>query len=181
MIQVWIEFVSLGLIVVGALNWGCVGVLGFNVVSWVAQHTFYALETVVYVLVGVAALVHLFSRDYYLPFLGKCVYPCGSLAKKTPHDADVTIEVTVEPNCNVIYWAAEPKAKVVDNPWIAYSEYENTGVARADERGHAVLKVRKPAAYNVPGMLYDKTLRPHIHYRTCTMDGMLSRVETAYI
>lgn len=181
MISVWIEFISLGLIVIGALNWGLIGVLGFNLVTWIAEHTFAVLEPVVYTLVGLAAIIHLFSRDYYLPFLGKCVYPCGSLTPKTPVDADITIKVTVEPNVNVIYWAAEPNAKVIDNPWLAYSEYENTGVARSNEKGEAVLKVRQPAAYKVPSLLLEKTLKPHIHYRTCTMDGMLSRVETAFI
>lgn len=180
-VSIWIEFISLGLIVIGALNWGLIGVINFNFVAWIAEHTFLLLEPIVYTLVGVAALIHLFSRDYYLPFLGKCVYPCGSLTPKSPMDADVTIRVTVEPNVNVIYWAAEPDSKVIDNPWLAYSEYENTGVARSNEKGEAVLRVRKPAAYKVPGMLYEKTLKPHIHYRTCTMDGMLSRVETAFI
>lgn len=181
LIYIWLEFISLGLIVIGALNWGLVGITGFNIVSWIANHTFSVIERIIYITIGIAAIVHLFARDYYLPFLGKCVYPCGSLTPKAPIDADVAIKVVVEPNVNVIYWAAEPDAKVIDNPWLAYSEYENTGVARSDDKGETILKIRKPASYKVPGMLFDKTLKPHIHYRTCTMAGMLSRVETVYI
>jgi uncharacterized membrane protein YuzA (DUF378 family) len=180
-VKVWIEIISLALIVIGALNWGLIGVFGFNLVSWIAEHTFDLLEPLVYTLVGIAAIVHLFSRDYYLPFLGQCAYPCGSLTPKYPADADVSIKVVVEPNVNVIYWAAEPGAKVVDNPWQAYSEYENTGVARSNEKGEAILRVRTPAAYKVPRALFSKTLKPHVHYRTCTMSGMLSRIETAYV
>lgn len=178
---IWFEFFTLGLIVIGALNWGLVGAFNFNLVSWIAAHTHSLIEPVVYILVGLSAIVHLFSRNYYLPFLGRCVYPCGSLMPKTPSDADVTVKVVVEPNVNIIYWAAEPNAKVVDNPWLAYSEYENTGVARSNEKGEVTLRVRKPAAYKVPKTFHDKTLKPHIHYRTCTMNGILSPVQSVFM
>jgi uncharacterized membrane protein YuzA (DUF378 family) len=181
MLSAWLEMISLTLIVIGALNWGLVGMFNLNIVQLVAENTFAILEPIVYVLVGVAAIVHIFSRDYYLPFLGKTVYPCGSLTPKTPQDADASATIKVSPYVNVIYWAAEPNAQIVDNPWVAYSEYENTGVARSDENGVAVLKVRTPAAYKVPRTIFDKTLKPHIHYRTCSMSGMLGRVETVYI
>lgn len=179
--QAWLDLSTLFLVVLGALNWGLIGAIGFNVVSWVAEHTFAVVEPLLYVLIGIAAIMHIFSRDYYLPFLGQTVYPCGSLSSKTPYDADTSITVKVEPNVNVIYWAAEPNAKAVDNPWLAYSEYENTGVTRSNEKGEAILKIRKPASYKVPGVIFDKTLKPHVHYRTCNMTGMLSRVETAFI
>jgi hypothetical protein len=136
----------------------------------------------IYLIIGFSAVVHLFSRDYFLPFLGEAVYPCGSLTPKVPHDADLEVKIKVDPNVNVIYWAAEPNSKVVDNPWLAYSEYENTGVALSGEDGMATLKVRKPASYNVPKMgLFQKNLKPHIHYRTCNMTGMMSRVETVFL
>ena len=180
-IYVWLEMVSLFLIVVGALNWGLVGAINFNIVSWIAEHSFLIIEPIIYTLIGVAAITHIFSRDYYLPFLGETAYPCGSLASKEPFNADTTVSIFVEPNVNVIYWAAEPNAKVVDNPWQAYSLYENTGVTRSDEKGRATLRIRKPTEYNVSHGLFGKTLKPHIHYRTCTMMGMLSRVETVFV
>lgn len=176
----WIEMLSLFLIVLGALNWGVYGVLGFNIVAWLASITNSIVEPIIYVIIGIAAIIHMFSRDFYLPFLGQAVYPCGSLAVKSPLGADTTITVKVQPNVNVIYWAAEPNAKVVDSPWLAYSEYENTGVARSDSDGYATLKVRRPAQYKIPNPM-NNTLRPHVHYRTCSMAGMLSRVETAFL
>ena len=176
-----LELISLGLIIAGALNWLLIGATGFNLVAWIAKHTLKDLDRFVYVLVGIAALVHLFSRDYYLPFLGKTVYPCGSLQPKVPANADMSVTIKVQPNVNVIYWAAETNKEIVDNPWLAYSEYENTGVTRSDAQGNAVLRFRTPSSYKVPSMFGDKTLKAHVHYRTCGFNGMLTRVETVFM
>lgn len=171
----WIEILSLLLIVVGALNWGLVGAFKFNLVSWLAKHTHKNIEPIIYILVGLAALLHLLSRDYYLTFLGPAAFPCGSLVPRTPDNANKSIEVMVEPNVNVIYWAAEPGEDVKDNPWIAYNEFANAGVAKSDATGKAILKFRYPAAYRVP---FRGKIPAHVHYRTCKMSGMMSRVET---
>lgn len=178
-----IELVTLALIVIGALNWGLVGALGFNLVSWLAKHTFSSIEPAVYILVGLSALVHIVSRDYYLPFLGDAAYPCGSLETKTPRDADTAVTVQVEPNVNVIYWAAELNDKVQENPWVAYDEYANAGVAKSDDQGKAVLRFRTPASYKVPrGFgVWNKELEPHVHYRICRHSGMVGRVETVFL
>jgi len=176
-----VELVTLVLVVVGALNWGLVGAFDINIVQWVATHSFKSLEPAAYILVGVAALFHIFSRDYYLPFLGDAVYPCGALTPKEPRNADAKITIRVEPNVNVIYWAAEMNEEVQENPWIAYDEYSNAGVARSDAMGNAVLKFRKPAAYQVTKMMISKTLEPHIHYRICKHSGMVGRVETVFL
>jgi len=173
--RAWIEILSLFFIIVGALNWGLVGAFKFNLVSWIARYTNKRVEAIVYVAVGLAALLHILSRDYYLRFLGQTVFPCGSLVARVPDNADTTITVVVEPNVNVIYWAAEPGKDVQQNPWIAYKEYANAGVTRADASGNAVLKFRHPASYKVP---WKGTLSEHVHYRTCTSSGMMSRVET---
>lgn len=182
-LQVWLEIISLTLLVIGALNWGLVGALKFNAVSWLARHSFQGLEPAIYLLVGLAALVHLFSRDYYLRFLGRAVFPCGSLVARVPEGANTEVTVHVAPGVNVIYWAAEPAATqshVASNPWVAYQKYANAGVAVADAQGTAVLKFRTPTAYKV-GSVFKKTLRPHVHYRVCDMSGMLSPVKTLFV
>ena len=46
----WIAYV---LLVIGGLNWGLVGLFGFNIVEEISAGTF---ATVVYVLVGLSAL-----------------------------------------------------------------------------------------------------------------------------
>lgn len=172
-----LKVLSLLLIIAGALNWGLVGLMKFNAVSWLAKTTkIRDLETFVYVSIGFCALFSAFDRDFYLPFLGRAVYPCGSLATKEPAGADTTVAVTVRPNSNVIYWAADASDAVAKNPMVAYNSYENAGVARSDGSGNAVLKFRRPGSYDVP---YRGTLSPHVHYRTCSSNGMLGEVKTA--
>jgi uncharacterized membrane protein YuzA (DUF378 family) len=176
--KVWIELLSLLLIVIGALNWGLIGLFKFNVVAWLAKRTFKSLEPIVYILVGLAAVLNVLSRDYYLTFLGPAAFPCGSLVERVPEKADTEVDVFVAPNVNVIYWAAEPNSdasKPKPSPWIAYDQYANAGVVRSDATGKATLKFRNPASYNVP---WRGTIPAHVHYRVCSMSGMMSRVET---
>lgn len=174
-----VEIVTLLILIIGGINWGLVGAFKFDLVKWFASLIgIKGFAVVVYVLVGVSALVHVFSRDYYLRFLGETVFPCGSLKEKTPADANVRAKVYVEPGVNVVFWAAEPNLEIVDNPWQAYSEYANAGVTKADNAGVALLAVRRPASYKVPSR---RTLKSHIHYRTCDDKGMLGPVKTVYI
>lgn len=173
-----LEMITLLLIVVGALNWGLVGVFGFNLVTFVANYTFGWLENLVYILVGVSAVVHILSRNYYLPFLGDAVFPCNSMVEKVPANANTEVKIETTPNVNVIYWASESHDKVVANPWLAYEQYSNAGVTRSDVNGMATLKFREPSAYKVANGM--KTLQPHVHYRVCAFPGMLSEVKTVF-
>ena len=134
-------------------------------------------------LIIVASIIYnIFDRNFYLPFLGWSVYPCGSLAEKVPNKADTTVTVQVKPNVNVIYWASEPSTpdkQPIDNPWDAYANYDNSGVVKADASGKAVLHFRNPSSYQVG--LMNKTLKRHIHYRECRHPGMLSDIKTIMI
>lgn len=175
----WVNIITLFIIVVGALNWGLVGVFDFNLVQYIFTPS---IERFVYILVGIAALFHIVTRDYYLPFLGMCAFPCGSLVERVPENANIEVKVQTTPNVNVIYWAAEPSASTsssqtpYDNPWVAYQEYKNAGVAKSDNNGIAVLKVRSPSPYKIPP--FYNTIHTHVHYRTCSSSGLLGRVET---
>lgn len=174
-----IELVSLLLIVVGALNWGLVGLFKFNLVSFLAKYTFKNLETIVYILVGLSAVVHIFSRNYYLPFLGDTAFPCNSMIEKTPDKADTQVKIETTPNSNVVYWAAETHKEIMENPWVAYEEFSNAGVTRSDVNGVAVLKFRRPSGYKVAHGW--KTIQPHVHYRVCSYPGLLSEVKTVFV
>lgn len=171
----WLELISLAVLILGGVLLGIRGVFGWDPLAKVGN----VWARVVCVLVGIAVLLHVFSRNYYLPFLGDSAYPCGSLVEKTPSDANIEVLVNVAPNSNVVYWAAESNNAVQPNPWMAYASNTNAGVTRSDVTGKAVLRVRRPAAYKV-GML-DRTLDAHIHYRVCIAPGMLGKVETAFI
>lgn len=178
MIKKRIEIFTLLFIVIGALNWGLIGLFDFNIVGFIAKYTVSWIEKFVYLLVGVSALVHIMSRNYYLSFLGESVFPCTSMIEKVPDNADVEVQIQTTPNSNIIYWAAETNNEVSENPWIAYAEYSNAGVTRSDVNGVAKLKFRKPGSYKVSHGL--KTLTPHVHYRVCEFPGMLSEVKTIF-
>ena len=179
MIKKKIEILTLFFIVIGALNWGLIGLFNFNLVTFIAKHTFPWLETVVYVAVGVSALLHVVSRNYYLSFLGESAFPCDSMMGKVPEHADTQVRIQTLPNVNVVYWAAETHKEVSKNPWIAYAEYSNAGVTRSDVNGVATLRFRAPGSYKVAHGL--KTLSPHVHYRICKFPGMLSEVQTVFM
>jgi hypothetical protein len=154
---------------------------GYNVAAWFAKHPYISLI----ISFTIAATIILFvgSRNFYLPFLGQTVYPCGSLAEKIPANADTSVTVKVKPGANVVYWASEPSAPTVQpisNPWDAYAMYDNSGVVRADAQGNATLRFRSPSSYNV-GMLMSRTLSRHVHYRVCNYAGLMSEIKTVNI
>lgn len=55
-----VHMAALAIVLVGALNWGLVGLLGFNLVNWLLGSWLLA-ERVVYVVVGLAAVVMAFA------------------------------------------------------------------------------------------------------------------------
>jgi uncharacterized membrane protein YuzA (DUF378 family) len=139
-------------------------------------------ERTLYALVGLAALALVFKRAFYLPFLGKAVYPCGALQEKRPTGANTAVPLqTDRARTSVIYWAAEPnnaatEDAILDSPWLAYGAYANAGVVTTDDAGRAVLHLRgPPARYRVPGK---GALQAHVHYRLCKKPGMLGPVQT---
>lgn len=173
------------LVLVGALNWGLVGSVNFNLVEWLAAflpaRNGAMLVTGVYLLVGISALFLVLDRNVYLPFLGEAVFPCASLEPRTPKDADRKVNVTVPANAKIIYWASDAQEGTtppVEDPWKAYGTYSNYGVTVADENGNAELNVRNPVSYKVPS---GKLLKEHVHYRYCIGNGMLSDVFTVNI
>lgn len=176
MFNMYLRFTAKIIIMISALLFAA-QLGGYNPSGYLMK---YKLLSFVVVLVVIASLLYnMFDRNFYLPFLGWSVYPCGSLAEKIPRNADTTISVQVKPNVNVIYWGSEPSAKEtqpIDNPWDAYANYDNSGVVRADENGKAVLQFRNPSSYQVG--LMSKTLPRHIHYRECRHPGMLSDIKT---
>jgi uncharacterized protein len=183
MIKSYLKMLPIVLVLIGALNWGLVGGMQFDLVQYLAQAVqIPQVSTVLYLIVGLSGLYLAMRRDTYLPFLGKSAFPCGPLTEKVPADADVSVSVQVKPESNVVYWAAEPGQDAYENPWIAYDKYANSGVARSDAEGTAVLRVRSPAAYGVRKFGFvNKSLKPHVHYRVCSYDGMMGPVKTVRI
>ena len=165
------------LLILGGINWFLVGVFDLNLVSSLFGDG--AMATLIYGLIGVAALGVLLDRDTYLPFLGPMVAPCSVLQHRVPPGATKDVQVLVAPNTRLIYWAAEPASEPLKglSSWKeAYDRYENAGVTTSDDHGVAILKVRDPQAYRVP---FKGKLEPHVHYRVCGASGWMGRVQTA--
>jgi hypothetical protein len=154
---------------------------GYPMTVWFLRHPIICI--IVSLVVAASIILFVGSRNYYLPFLGSTVYPCGSLAEKVPANADTTITVQVMPGANVVYWASEPSepsAQPISNPWDAYALYDNSGVVRADASGKAILRFRSPSSYKV-GYLYQRELKRHVHYRVCSNAGMMSPIKTVNV
>ena len=171
--------IAMVLLIVGGLNWLLVGLFNWNLVK-----AFFGQSVIargIYVLVGVSALAIMFDRDTYLPFLGPTVLPCSSIPDRVPPGASKMMTVAAPPGSKILYWASEPEMdglKEIQDWKVAYANYENAGVATADQNGQAVLKVRAPQAYTVP---FKGRLEPHIHFRICETSGMLGRIKTVFL
>lgn len=172
--------IAIALVIIGAINWFFVGAAGINVVELLCGRRSYCSRGI-YILVGLSALLIAFNRDTYLPFLGETVLPCQVIGTYIPQGATTEVTVQVTPGAKVLYWAAEPDnehLKKLNNWDQAYLKYENAGVTVANEQGLATLKVRPPQSYTVP---FKGALAPHIHFRICSGDGMLSRIKTVFV
>lgn len=171
----WFHLVIVALVLLGALNWLSIGLIGIDAVR-LGLPPRYAKW--VYIVIGAAAFSLVFRRDMYLPFLGETVLPGGALSQKTPQNANEQVTIRTLPNAKVVYWASEPnptQGKDVPNWSEAYDEYENSGVAVADATGQAILRFRgPPQSYKVPVM---GRLEPHVHFRICDENGMMGRVQ----
>ena len=167
---------SLVLLVVGAALWGILGVSKINVLDRLLGKGA-ILSRVIYTLVGLAALSVAFNRDTYLPFLGESVFPCAVLSDQIPPGATRSIQVRVQPDCKVVFWASEPGDG--KGTWeSAYRSYQNAGVVTSDSSGVATLKVREPQGYSVPMKGY---LEPHIHFRVCGPNGFVGRIKSVFL
>jgi uncharacterized membrane protein YuzA (DUF378 family) len=165
---------------IGAINWLAFGLFK---TSLFGNST---IARVLYVAVGLAGLFVIFRRDFYLPFLGQAAMPCPAFEDRIPPGASRTIKLSMPAGTRVLYWAAEPamdELRTVRDWKAAYAKFENVGAATAGADGIVYLKVRDPQGYNVPavGGLLQKYIAPHVHYRICGSDGMMSRVETVSI
>ena len=178
--QLMLDRISYLFILIGALNWGFIGLFRYNLITDLMRFSPIAKsQRLVYMIIGACAAGKIMNRDYYLPFLGKTVFPCASLKLKIPRNSDIETTVKTKPNSNVIYWASEGTNDiVVKSPWKAYDKYSNAGVALSDRHGVAVLKLRNPSEYRLP---IGRTLKPHVHYRVCLGNGMLSSIRTVFL
>lgn len=169
------------LVLIGALNWGLTA-FNFNIVEklddMIGKFTKKRkiFSTFIYIVIALSALYLVFDKETYLPFLGEAAFPCDSLKEFTPENATREILVKTTPNRKVVYWAAEPLDEGESTDRSYKDAYKtNNGVVTSDKNGMAKLLIREPAGYTVPR---GKTLKSHVHYRTCESSSMLGEVIT---
>lgn len=134
---------------------------------------------------GVSVAYLAFDRDFYLPFLGKCVMPTTTTQKQTTTTTTTVVKLDGLPaNTNVVFWAAQSNKNVVPNPFDAYGNYANSGIAKTDEKGQVTIELNCPGEYIVSKFgIMNKQLPKHVHYRyeIPKYNGMFSRVHTKNI
>lgn len=175
------HFILVGLVLVGAINWGTTA-FGFNLVDMIKNSLNNAIgketsvDKIVYVLVALAAVKLAIKKDLWLPFLGETVLP-GSLIPLKVVSGDTTVEVKVKPNTRVAYWASLPQ-KTENIPLVteAYGDYKNAGVVLSDKDGNVKLTVNKGTNYILP---CGREILRHVHYRELDLEmGFIGPVQT---
>lgn len=171
-----LRMVLVALVLIGGINWG-LHAFGYNVVEILGKLLkSKMLVKVVYVLVALSAIVLLFDRNSWLPFLGDAVLP-DSVVPLKPHEGDTSVVVQVSPNTKVAYWAANPGKNPEIGVYDAYGKFENSGVVQSDAQGNATLKFNKGTAYVVPS---GKRLGSHVHYREVS-GIMMKPVQSVFV
>lgn len=177
----WYYSISVFLVLVGGLNW-----LSAVFMKKDAVQTFFGnnlFTKVIYLAVGISAVMLFFNRNTYLPFLGESHIPCAAFATRTPDNANQEVSISVAPNAKVVYWAAEPYDASGNSGMTsfdkAYQDYTNAGVAVSDVSGKCVLRFRgAPQSYSVP---FKGTIKPHVHFRVCEKNGMIGPVQSYFL
>jgi uncharacterized membrane protein YuzA (DUF378 family) len=174
---IWLHIVTISLVLLGALNWGSIGIFSYNFVAKI----FKSFAVYIYILIGLAALHLAVKRDSYLSFLGWMSFPVSLLKVSQPANSNVQIDIDVKPGVvKVLYWAANPskgaKDEIFETPQKAYEKTENVGVCQVVD-GKATLHFLCPSKYQV-GSVFKQTLEKHVHYRFVYPNGWLSSVYT---
>jgi hypothetical protein len=129
------------------------------------------------VVVTVSALLLAFCRDTYLPFLGSAAIPPSLLKDEhAPRNANIeaTIAVDAPDGTRVLYWGARPSKELSPDPWAAYADWSNAGIAVV-KGGKATLRMECPGKYRVP---IQGELERHVHFRVSGAKGMMGPVKT---
>jgi hypothetical protein len=180
-----VNMILMGFIIAGALNYG-ITAFGFNIID-IASNSVndlinkqIYLDKIIYAIIAISAIILMFNRTTWLPFLGTCVFPSkGLIPNKINNDGDKKIEVIVKPNTRIAYWSSIQKnPNQVPDVVSAYDDFSNSGVVMSDNNGVAILSVKLGTDYIVPS---NKKINKHVHYRELDLEyGMMGEVQTVY-
>jgi hypothetical protein len=178
-----INMILMGFIIAGAINYGLT-TFGFNIIDIVSNkvnnliNKQIYLDKIIYIIIAISAIILMFNRTTWLPFLGPCAFPTkGLIPNKINNDGDKKIEVIVKPNTRIAYWSSIQKnSNQVPDVISAYDDFSNSGVVMSDNNGVAILSVKLGTDYIVPS---NKLIKKHVHYRELDLEyGMMGEVQT---
>jgi len=177
--------ILMGFIIASGINYG-LNEFGFNIIDIVSNqinnliNNKIYLDKIIYIAIAISAIILMFNRTTWLPFLGTCAFPTkGLIPNKINKDGDKQIEVRVKPNTRIAYWSSILN-KSTNTPDVvsAYDDFSNSGVVMSDNNGVAILSVELGTDYIVPG---NKLIKRHVHYRELDLEyGMMGEVQTVY-
>jgi uncharacterized membrane protein YuzA (DUF378 family) len=174
--------ISLVLVIFSGLYLGISAVLNKNLLLELllklSSTNYKTILRVIYFIFGIAALYLILftTSNTFLPFLDKTVLPPSLLLLSEQSNTNLQIKLDAPDAIKVIYWAAKPDTgKVIDDPFLAYDDYENIGIAAVKD-DVAILKLFCPTAYKVGSP--KTTLSKHLHFRFVYANGVLSEVKT---
>lgn len=168
-----IHFYLAGFIIFAALE------LALSVFNVSIMDYFMPLKKPVYILAGISAFLFAIKRDNWLPFLGQTVFPHNILQDQEPEDATEELQISTSiPNAKIVYWASKDTQNETTPVFDAYDDFSNAGITTTNEKGEAILKIRKSTGYIVPSGKY---IKRHVHYRIGKgKHSMLGRVRTYF-
>jgi hypothetical protein len=171
----WIHILSIFLVLSFALFYSLNLIMTPKTSIFIKVFSILVLLSVLYV--GV-------NRNTYLPFLGYTAMPPSLFIESSPKNAtnEAIIRVEAPDGSKVVYWAAMSTGDEYKNPFAAYGDYSNSGVAIVVNK-RALLRFNCPDRYNIgsigsTGNIIDK----HVHYRIIeTGNAIMSPVYTKFV
>jgi hypothetical protein len=135
---------------------------------------------IIYLLIGIAAIIVGIKRSTWLPFLGESVLPANLIPNKAKEESDLIVSVKVSPSTRVAYWASLPQKDINKIPDVvtAYGDYSNSGVVVSDKNGNVDFDIDSSSSYRIPS---GRVLERHIHYRELDYElGFIGEIQTVY-
>lgn len=178
-----IRMIMTGFVIFGAIHYGAM-IFDFNLAEYLNLVFFRIfrkrgfVDKIIYAIFAICALILAFDRTTWLPFLGDTVLPSALVPLKT-NIGDTTLDVKVNPESKVAFWAAKPGSNPEIKVEKAYDDYSNSGVVMANHDGIATLTFNKGTEYVVPS---GKHLKSHVHYREFNDKlGMVGPVKSVFV
>jgi len=145
----------------------------------------YTIIRVISIFIIACVIFLAIRKETFLPFLGISFIPNTLLINNNIHPVGANISYTIdmseyEDNTKIIYWAANNKGKIFENPYEAYDNFSNSGVSSV-KNGKAKIHIFCPDKYKV-NKGFTKILGKHFHYRIVFKNsGFLSPIMTVKV